>query len=69
MNTVFAPSPRAVRGWLTSRKLAEVRALADHAGVPFQTVYNIRAGKVLNPRIGTVHALANAINSIATPKA
>lgn len=60
-----APHPRVVRSSLQALSLAKLRDLAALCGTPYQTLYNIRAGKTPNPRCGTVHAIAMAYEKVA----
>ena len=52
------PSARHVRGWLKPLTPDQLRRLAVLSGVPFGTLWKIRAGTTSDPRIETVRAIA-----------
>lgn len=48
------PSAQEVRDRLLRLDLAEVRKLAATSGVPFTTLWKVRAGETANPGLDTV---------------
>lgn len=55
MNTI--PAPSDVRAKLAALTHAQVLALAERAGVPFTTLWKVRSGETMNPRLETVCAI------------
>ena len=51
------PSPEQVRTRLEALGHAGIKALADKTGVPFTTLWKVRAGETSNPRLETVRAI------------
>lgn len=50
------PSAADVRRRLQALSLAEVKALAGRSGVPFTTMWKVRAGETKNPGVETIRA-------------
>ena len=51
------PSPAQVRERLAKLGHAQVQALAAKTGTPFTTLWKIRSGETLDPRLETVRAI------------
>ena len=51
------PSPGTVRKHLLRLKLFQLKALSRASKVPYTTLFNIRSGDTLDPRVSTVRAI------------
>jgi predicted transcriptional regulator len=56
------PTFSDLKGRLAGMTHAEVQKLATQSGVPFMTLWNIRAGNTKNPRLETLRKFWPLIN-------
>ena len=65
MTTLVATPPRLYRVALERLDLSQLKQLAELSGAPYQTLYNVRSGKTLDPRASTCLAIASHYHAIA----
>lgn len=55
---ITIPSGTDVRAWLSPLTNTELQQLGERSGVPFTTLWKIRAGETKNPGVETVRKIA-----------
>ena len=63
------PSASEVSAALKSLTHAQMRQLAAESGVPFTTLWKVRAEETTNPGIDTVNKFFGLINTVKAPEA
>lgn len=58
MKNLSAPTPDSVRSLLGKLSLWQLKRLARMSSTPYSTLYKIRAGSVVDPRLSTINAIA-----------